>query len=296
MTFGTGLLQVGSTGAGVTELQQWLIDRQFLIATTTPDRNVRRIHRPGGQGVPALGRHRLRRRGGGRHPDAPRKATPGTRRPAAGTLPPSATSADADPRRQLHHHHPPRRSCTPPRAPGCRTMRRAHPTSPSAATAPAARSSCGSTTRSPWPPGPLRHPGGTAGDQPASAPSRSRASGSPRTVRRWPRQMPTSSSASASWMRWVEANTRRGAARRARLRRGRGQGVVGGRVRLSTADWEASRGWLGHQHVPQNRVHWDPGTDRYRCAAGRAGRRCRMADQSGAVLGTHGADLAPAGR
>ena len=36
MTFGTGDLKIGSTGAGVTELQQWLIDRQFLIATTTP--------------------------------------------------------------------------------------------------------------------------------------------------------------------------------------------------------------------------------------------------------------------
>ena len=36
MTFGTGILRSGSTDAGVTELQQWLIDRSFLIPHPAP--------------------------------------------------------------------------------------------------------------------------------------------------------------------------------------------------------------------------------------------------------------------
>ena len=254
MTFGTGALKTNSTGAGVTELQQWLIDRQFLIATTTPtgtfdaltDQAVKAFQYSAGikcDGEVGDGTRTAAEAyvgnalTGGWHPAAIRNVlqlthggsyTTTTRR---GILHTTETSAFPK------YDSPPHFTLGRNGAGQPIQLWQHYPTTVA--------------SKALWnyddPPGETNRHGaiqieiiGFAENSPSMAtddPEKFRLVG--------------------ELMRWVEANT----------------GVVpvsehafaGTEAQkklptLSTADWEASRGWLGHQHVPENKsLHWDPG-------------------------------------
>lgn len=252
MTFGTGILRSGSTDAGVTELQQWLIDRSFLIAHAAPSGTfddvtfhaVRAFQFSAGIGVdgvvgdgtrtaadgfagtalttgwhPAAIRNVVHDRHGGAYTTTTRRGvihtTETDRLPAysTGNVPHFTLGSDgAGNPVQLWQHLP---------------------------VTVAARALA-------------NEPGGVQTNRHGAIQIEiiGYAANSPTMAA----DQPAKFQALRDWMRWIEAN--HGVARESH------HAFAGSTVSatLSDADWEASTGWLGHQHVPENiNRHWDPG-------------------------------------
>lgn len=253
MTFGTGTLRTGSTGDGVTELQQWLIDRGFLIGMATPsgtfdaatDQAVQAFQLSAGIGVDG-------------------EVGPGTRA-AAETFTGSAASTG------WHDT----------------AVRNVQVTNTGGSFTTTSRRGVLHTTEGSRLPTYTSPPHFTVGHDGAGQPVQvwqhypvtvaARAlehpSGTPQTNRYGAIQIeiiafaehsptlatddPATFAALRELMRWIEANA--GVARVANHPFG-GEEAFGvhGATRLSDAAWAASTGWVGHQHVPHNH-HWDPG-------------------------------------
>ncbi len=253
MTFGTGVLQVGSTGPGVTELQQWLIDRGFLIAgpaasgtfDSATDQAVKAFQLSAGI-------------------DCDGQVGNGTR-----------TAADAYAGTALSGGwHP-------------TAIRDVQQTSTGGSFTTTTRRgvlhTTEGTTLPPYPNPPHFTVGrdGSSGvaqlwqHYPVTVAARALAnpSGPPETNRYGAIQIeiigfaansaflatnePDTFQTLGGWMRWAEANT--GIANSSAVTFAGDEAFgANGTVRLDVAGWEASVGWVGHQHVPQN-SHWDPG-------------------------------------
>ena len=253
MTFGTGTLRRGSTGEGVTELQQWLIDRRFLIAYGAPsgtfdettEHAVKAFQFSAGIGVDGV------------VGDGSRTAAEAFSGTASSTgwhtsatrnvqVDQSGGTYTTDTRRGVLHT--------------TETSRLPSYSSPPHFTI--GRDGAGQPV-SIWQHFPitiaskaLRHPSGTV-----------------QTNRHGAIQIEiiTFAENSASLqtddadlftslgllMRWIESNAGVEWASHYTFDGDQAYGESG-TVRLSDADWLASSGWLGHQHVPHN-SHWDPG-------------------------------------
>lgn len=247
MTFGTGTLRTGSSGAGVTELQQWLIDRQFLLTAaptgTFDDEThhaVRAFQYSAGIGVDGVvgGGTRTAAEGftgtattSGWHPTAVRNVQ----------VDRSGGSFTTDTRRGVLHttegtrlpnyDNPPHFTIGRNRAGNPVQLWQHYPVTI------AARA--------------LRHPAGTPETNRHGA-IQIEIIGSAANMATLATDDPDLFDALGRWMRWVETTT--GVANTA-------PHAFGGRddhARLDDAQWAASTGWVGHQHVPHNN-HWDPG-------------------------------------
>ena len=248
MTFGTGTLRTGSTGDGVLELQQWLIDRGFLIALATPTGTfddhtfhaVRAFQYSAGIGVDGVVGDGTRTSAAsfagtaastGWHPTAIRNVqvdgsggsyTTDTRRgvlhTTEGTRLPAYTS-------------PPHFTVGRDGSGGAVQLWQHYPVSVAAKA--------------------LRHPSGTPETNRHGAIQIEIIASAVNTP-----NLPTTDAdlfqAIGMWMRWAEATA--GVARLAN-HAFNGEASV---VRLDDAAWASSAGWVGHQHVPNN-DHWDPG-------------------------------------
>ncbi|MFI5896831.1 peptidoglycan-binding protein [Actinoplanes sp. NPDC051513] len=254
MTFGTGVLQVGSAGDGVTELQQWLIDRGFLIAAAAPtgtfdaatDQAVKAFQLSAGIGCDGQVGNGTRAAAdayagtalsGGWHPSAIRdvqQTSPGG-------------SFTTTTRRGVLHT----------------TEGTTLPSYPNPPHFTVGRDGAGAVAQL-WQHFPVT----------VAARALANPSGPPETNRFGAIQIeiiysaantatmaadqPDTFQALGQWMRWAEANA--GVANSSSVAFAGKKDAEGenATARLDNAAWEASSGWLGHQHVPQN-AHWDPG-------------------------------------
>jgi hypothetical protein len=254
VTFGTGTLTVGSTGAGVTELQQWLIDRSFLIDRVTAGATfddatfhaVRAFQFSAGIGVdgvvgggtrtaaeaftgtalttgwhPRAVRNVQGERHGGSYTTDTRRGllhtTEGTRLPAYNGIQPHFTIGrdGADAPVRLWQHLP--------ITVAARSLYNA---------------SGGEQTN--------RH-----------GVIQIEIIGSAAHMAQLATADPELFTALGQWMRWVEATA--GVAQVANSPfDGESAYGLNGTTRLSAGEWSTSTGWVGHQHVPENE-HWDPG-------------------------------------
>lgn len=254
MTFGTGTLTVGSTGAGVTELQQWLIDRSFLIDQVTPSSSfddsthhaVRAFQFSAGIGVDGVvgGGTRTAAEGfagtaltTGWHPSAVRNVQ----------VDRSGGTYTTDTRRGLLHTTEgtrlPNYDGTQPHftigrnGAGAAVQLWQH--LPITVAARALRNSSGGEQTN-------RH-----------GVIQIEIIGSAASMGDLATTDPDLFTALGQWMRWVEATT--GVARVSNHAfDGDASYGLTGTTRLSEAEWAATTGWIGHQHVPEN-THWDPG-------------------------------------
>ncbi|WP_433361207.1 peptidoglycan-binding domain-containing protein [Actinoplanes sp. CA-142083] len=253
MTFGTGVLQVGSTGDGVTELQQWLIDRGFLIAAAAPtgifdadtDQAVKAFQLSAGIGCDGQVGNGTRTAAdayagdavsGGWHPSAIRDVQQTS----------TGGSFTTTTRRGVLHT----------------TEGTTLPSYPNPPHFTVGRDGAGATAQL-WQHFPVT----------VAARALANPDGPPETNRYGAIQIeiiyfaqntatmatdqPDTFQALGEWMRWAETNA--GVANSCAVTFD-GEKAYGenGTVRLDVAGWEASTGWVGHQHVPQN-AHWDPG-------------------------------------
>lgn len=252
MTFGTGVLQVGSTGAAVTELQQWLITKGFLIAMTAPtgtfdaatDQGVKAFQLSAGIACDGQVGNGTRTAAdaytgtaltGGWHPTAVRDVqqtsiggafatttrrgilhtTEGTSLPSYPNPPHFTVGRDGGAAAQLWQHYP------------------------VTVAARALANPSGPPETNTW--GAIQiEVIGSAANSPTMATTQ-----------------PDSWRSLGEVMRWIEANASV-ASSTAVTFDGEAAYGLSGTVRLDVPTWEASTGWLGHQHVPQN-SHWDPG-------------------------------------
>ena len=254
MTFGTGTLQTGTTTDGVTELQQWLIDRSYLIAHSAPTGTfddatfhaVRAFQFSAGIGVDGVVGNGTRAAAEqfsetalttGWHPTAVRNVQ----------VDRDGGAYTTDTRRGLLHTTEGTRLPTYEGTQPHFTI---------------GRNGSGSPVQI-WQHLPITR----------AARALRNDEGGPQTNRYGVIQVEIIGSAAEShtmatrdpdlfqtigqWMRWVEATA--GVAHAANHPFD-GESAYGlmGTTRLTQAEWEATTGWVGHQHVPEN-THWDPG-------------------------------------
>ena len=252
MTFGTGVLQVGSTGGGVTELQGWLAARGFLTAAPTAsgtfdaatDQAVKAFQLSAGIACDGQVGDGTRTAAdaftgtalsGGWHPGAVRDVqqtsiggsfTTTTRRGVLHTTEGSSLPA---------YPNPPH--FTVGRSGGLAAQIWQHYPVTVASRA---------LANVPGPPETNRFGAVQIEIIGFAAASAGLATSEPDTFRTL-----------GELMRWIETNA--GVANSTSVTfAGEAAYGLAGSVRLDTAGWEASTGWLGHQHVPEN-SHWDPG-------------------------------------
>lgn len=252
MTFGTGTLRRGSTGSGVAELQQWLIDRGFLLAGTATgtydeatEHAVKAFQLSAGIGVDGIVGAGTRTAAGAfsRTADLAGWQPQATRNIQVNA---SGGAFTTDTRRGILHT--------------TQGARLPDYTNPPHFTV--GRDGAGQPV-SVWQHYPvtvasraLRHPSGTAQTNRHGAIQIEiigDASDSPTMATSDPQLF----TAVGVLMRWIERNA---AVADIAHHPFDGEAAYGlsGSVRLSETEWLASNGWLGHQHVPNN-THWDPG-------------------------------------
>jgi hypothetical protein len=253
MTFGTGTLRRGSTGVGVTELQQWLIDRGFLIAHTAPtgafdeatEHATKAFQQSAGIGVDGIVGDGSRTAAdaftgtaatSGWHPTAIRNVQVNK---------PGGSYTTESRRGVLHttegwglpnYSSPPHFTIGRNGAGNPVELWQHYPISV------AARA--------------LAHPSGTGETNRFGAIQIEIITFAANTAS-LATDDPDLFQALGLLMRWIEAN---GAVANVGNHAFDGNNAYGlsGSVRLSDADWQVTTGWVGHQHVPHN-THWDPG-------------------------------------